>query len=230
MASLAEACQAPAEAQIGREGIHLLLAFEARSSCRFEKAFVSFTLLLYALYVSDTQAAIEKVQQAIETYRPKGISLQNFLLEVVEKARPEPAGDQEEQKAKSWVLASGILARKELEQAEGGSISSEEVAELLGLKHRPSVAYKRKSRELIAWRVTTGKWRYPRWQFTANGILPGIKECLKALSVVNGFGAMIFFLSPRHSLEGKRPLDLLRDGQIKEAVAVAERHDTHAAW
>ena len=180
--------------------------------------------------MSNTQAAIEKAYQAIETYRPRGVPLQKFLMQVVEKARPESTCDQEEQKAKNWVLASGILARKELEQAEGGSLSSEEVAELLGLKHRPSVAYKRKSRELIAWRVTAGKWRYPRWQFTTNGILPGIKECLKALSTDTGFGAMLFFLSPRHSLEGKRPLDLLRDGKIKEAVAVAERHDTHAAW
>lgn len=180
--------------------------------------------------MSKTQTAIEKVQEAIETYRPKGTSLQTFLLEVVEQARPEPAHNQEEQKAKNWVLASGILARKELEQAEGGSVSSEEVAELLGLKHRPSVAYKRKARELVAWRLTIGKWRYPRWQFSANGILPGIKDCLKALDTDNGFGAMIFFLSPRHSLEGQRPLDLLREGKVKEAVAVAERHDTHAAW
>ena len=181
--------------------------------------------------MTQTQAAVEKVHEAIETYRPKDVPLQSFLLEVVEKARPDPpVHDQEEQKAKNWVLASGILARKELEQAEGGSLSSEEVAELLGLKHRPSVAYKRRARELIAWRVTTGKWRYPRWQFTANGILPGIRECLKALQTDNGFGAMIFFLSPRHSLGGKRPLDLLRKGDIKEAVAVAERHDTHAAW
>ena len=94
----------------------------------------------------DTQSAIEKVQQAIETYRPKGISLQNFLLEVVEKARPEPAGDQEEQKAKNWVLASRILARKELEQAEGGSISSEEVAELLGLNRTTLVEKLRRKR------------------------------------------------------------------------------------
>lgn len=181
--------------------------------------------------MNQTQAAIEKVYEAIETYRPKGISLQSFLLKVVEKADPEPSLDNlEEEKAKNWVLASGILARKGLEQAEGGSLSSEEVAELLGLKHRPSVAYKRRARELIAWRVTTGKWRYPRWQFTPNGILPGIKECLRALQTDNGFGAMVFFLSPRHSLGGQRPLDLLRDGKIKEAVAVAERHDTHAAW
>ena len=180
--------------------------------------------------MSKAQTAVEKVYEAIETYRPKDIPLQDFLLEVVEKVNPVPVNDQEEQKAKNWVLASGILARKELEQAEGGSLSSEEVAELLSLKHRPSVAYKRRARELIAWRVTTGKWRYPRWQFTANGILPGIKECLKTLQTDNGFGAMIFFLSPRYSLEGKRPLDLLREGRVKEAIAVAERHDTHAAW
>ena len=188
-----------------------------------------FTLLLYALYVVTTEAAIKKVYEAIEAYRPPEVPLDDFLLKVVEKVNPEPTTDPEEQKAKNWVLASGILARKELEQAEGGSLSSEEVADLLGLKHRPSVAYKRVAREVVAWRVTPGKWRYPRWQFSAHGVLPGIKECLKALHT-EGFGDMIFFLSPRYSLDGKRPLDLLREGKVEEAVKIAERHDTHAAW
>jgi hypothetical protein len=181
--------------------------------------------------VTQTQEAIEKVYEAIETYRPKNVPLQSFILEVIEKAQPNsPELSSEEEKAKTRVLARGILARKQLELAEGGSLSSEEVAELLGLKHRPSVAYKRQARELIAWRVTKGKWRYPRWQFTPNGILPGIKECLRALNIDGGFGAMIFFLSPRHSLKGKRPLDLLRQGRVQETVAVAQRHDIHAAW
>ena len=181
--------------------------------------------------MTQTQEAVEKVYEAIETYRPKNVPLQSFLLEVIEHAQPDsPEISSEEQKAKNRVFARGIHARKQLEHAEGGSLSSEEVAELLGLKHRPSVAYKRQAREVIAWRVTAGKWRYPRWQFTREGILPGIKECLKALPTDNGFGAMIFFLSPRHSLEGKRPLDLLREGKVQEAVAAAERHDIHAAW
>ena len=45
-----------------------------------------------------------------------------------------------------------------------------------------------------------------------------------------GFGAMLFFLSPRHSLQGRRPLDLLRAGQLQGAVAAAERHDRHGAY
>jgi hypothetical protein len=38
---------------------------------------------------------------------------------------------------------------------------------------------------------------------------------------------MIFFLNPRESLGGKRPLDLLLKGQIENAVRVARRHQTH---
>ena len=146
-----------------------------------------------------------------------------FVLLVFNVSKP----DQKDQNAKNWVLASGILARKELEQAEGGSLSTREVTELLGLH---SLAHKRHARELIAWRGAGGKWRYPRWQFGAGGILPGLKDCLDSLGTDSGFGAMIFFLSPRYSLDGKRPLDLLRDSKIREVVAVAERHDTHAAW
>jgi hypothetical protein len=186
--------------------------------------------LLYAFVMTAMDNAVLEVHKTIEANRPKDVPMDEFLRTVIESFPAEPSTDSAEEEAKARVLARGVLARKKLEQAEGGSLSSEEVAHLLGLSKRQSVDYQRKEKALVAWRTSAGKWRYPGWQFTKHGILPGIKECLKALATDNEWGAVIFFLSARYSLDGKRPLDLLREGKLEEAVAVAHRHHHHGAF
>ena len=172
--------------------------------------------------------AVHRAHEALEAFRPEGVPVDEFLRSVIDSFEPPQAP--EEQAAKARVLARGVLARKQLEQAEGGSLSSEAVAELLGLSKRQSVDYQRRERALVAWRTSAGKWRYPVWQFNERGVLSGIRECLAVLPTDAGFGAMIFFLSKRHSLGGRRPLDLLREGNVQEAIAAAERHDRHGAY
>jgi hypothetical protein len=174
------------------------------------------------------EEAVHRAHEALEAFRPEGVAVDEFLRSVIDSFEPPHAS--EEQAAKARVLARGVLARKQLEQAEGGSLSSDQAAELLGLSKRQSVDYQRRERALVAWRTSAGKWRYPIWQFNERGVLPGIRECLVVLPTDAGFGAMLFFLSPRHSLEGRRPLDLLRAGQRQEAIAAAERHDRHGAY
>jgi hypothetical protein len=41
---------------------------------------------------------------------------------------------------------------------------------------------------------------------------------------------MIFFLSPRESLSGRRPLDLIVSGVVSNAIAVEHRHQRHGAY
>jgi hypothetical protein len=184
--------------------------------------------LLYLFAVIGLQQAVHRAHQALEAFRPEGVSVDEFLRSVIDSFEAPQVS--EEQAAKARVLARGVLARKQLEQAEGGSLSSDEAAGLLGLRKRQSVDYQRRERALVAWRTSTGKWRYPVWQFQENGVLPGIRECLACLPGDAGFGAMIFFLSERHSLAGRRPLDLLREGKVEQAVAAAGRHDRHGAY
>ncbi len=126
------------------------------------------------------------------------------------------------------ALARGVIARRELEREEGGSLSGLRVSRLLKTT-RATVDGRRLDNKLVAWQNGAGHWRYPVWQFCEDFVLPGIAECLKEINS-DGMGALIFFLSARYSLEGKRPLDLLREGKIKEALQVARRHGTHGAW
>lgn len=129
------------------------------------------------------------------------------------------------------ALARGVIARRELENEEGGSYSALQVSRLLKTT-RAIVDGRRLDNKLVAWQNAAGCWRYPVWQFCEDFVLPGIQECLAEIREINsdGMGALIFFLSARYSLEGKRPLDLLREGKVKKAILVAKRHDTHGAW
>ena len=122
------------------------------------------------------------------------------------------------QEAMERALARGVVARKELEVEEGGSYSEEDVSKLLNITPQ-TVDRRRKARRMIAWKDESGNWRFPVWQFSANGELPGVETCLKELDLgEDGWGFMIFFLSPSYTLEGKRPLDLLREGNLSRRL------------
>ena len=131
--------------------------------------------------------------------------------------------------ARAKLLARGVLARRRLEEAEGGAISTDEVAENLGVT-RQAVDLRRQKAQLVAWRTSEKRWRFPIWQFGPDGRpLKGVSECIAATELDNEWSAMIFFLSAAESLDGLRPLDLVRQGRLSEALAYAERYDRHGA-
>jgi hypothetical protein len=183
--------------------------------------------LLYALFVT-VGAIVEQIEELIKTQAPKGTSPLKVLEKAVHSFLAKESNRIGENEAKAALLARGALARAKLEQADGGAVSGEAVADLLGMK-RQGVDYLRKTKGVLAWRRTRGKWHYPVWQFSDGQVRPGIRECLKALPNDDSWSQMIFFLSARQSLNEQRPLDLLYKGEIDKAVAAAKRHDRHGA-
>lgn len=176
------------------------------------------------------QPSIAQLTDLIIEQRPPDVSPTDFLSEVLEACVKKIGADSSEEDTKKILLARGILARKKLELAEGGSFSAEEFANALN-RTRQGVDYLRKEGHILAWHNTQGKWRYPAWQLTEQGqLLPGLHECIKALDIQSEWEPIIFFLSPRESLSGKRPLDLLRAGQVQESIAAAQRHGRHGAY
>ena len=162
-----------------------------------------------------------------------GTSVWELLPRVVEVAAAvlsgKKSGPPGPDLARAKLLARGVLARRRLEEAEGGAISTEEVGENLGVT-RQAVDLRRQKGQLVAWRTSEKRWRFPVWQFGSDGRpLEGLSECIAATELDNEWNAMIFFLSPAESLDGLRPLDLLRDGRLSEALAYAERYDRHGA-
>lgn len=172
---------------------------------------------------------VNEIHEIIAQKKPRGTSEYVILAKAIDSFIPQNKARVSEEKAREIVLARGALARKRLEEAEGGAISAEEVAGLLGLS-RQGVDYLRKAKRIVAWRLTTGKWHYPVWQFHDGRAQPGISECLKELPSDDPWSQMIFFLSPRESLSGQRPLDLIVSGDVPNAIAAARRHQRHGAY
>ena len=107
--------------------------------------------------------------------------------------------------------------REEAKQEEGGHISADQAARMLGIS-KTSVLEKFKKGQLLGWRETRQKAvRFPIWQFVGGEILRGLPEVLNILSQasqIDDWGRVMFFLNRRNSLRGKRPLDALREGKV----------------
>lgn len=96
-----------------------------------------------------------------------------------------------------------LHARQELLQAEGGTMTSSEVAALLGISRR-AVDQRRKAGVLIG--VPTGRrgYAYPRWPFTPEGAwLPDLRNVLASLDDDDHWTWVIILLRPSARLTGR---------------------------
>jgi len=122
----------------------------------------------------------------------------------------------------------GMEARQRLIDDEGGSLSSEEAARLLGIS-KQAVLKRLEAGTLLAWREERLKAaRFPQWQFNERGaVLAGVSEvleCLHANPRLDDWAKVLFFLQSKPSLDGERPLDFLRKGRVKEVSQAAKAY------
>src|SRR5215207_7044940 len=112
--------------------------------------------------------------------------------------------------------AQGVRARRVLLEAEGGTVSSGQAAELLGITPQ-AVDKRRRAGKLLALPVGRA-YLYPVWQFDERGrggVLQGLEEVLGSFGVEDAWMRVSFFLRQYGRLGDKRPLDVLRDGEIE---------------
>jgi hypothetical protein len=176
------------------------------------------------------QAAVAQLGSLLETMvrDTDVLSAGNLMADVFEShvvARSKPAP----KAGLAVAMLRGRVAREELKQEEGGSISAAEAAERLGLS-KTAVLKRYNLGQLVGWReARQGAVRLPVWQFTDDNVLPGFAETLAVLnraSWMDDWARVLFFLNRRDSLQGQRPLDLLRKGKttpvLSAATAVSE--------
>lgn len=122
----------------------------------------------------------------------------------------------------------GIQARRELLEAEGGPLGVSEVATILDVS-RQAVHQRRKRGNLLA--VETGRhgYRYPAWQFAEGGTIDGLERALDALEDHDPWMTLRFFLGADPRLDGDRPLDRLRAGDVDAVLEAADRYGHHGA-
>ncbi len=114
----------------------------------------------------------------------------------------------------------GLKMQAEILSAEGGCIFSTEFAQLVGMSAQ-GVDKARKSDALIAFPRGQAKFGYPVWQIYEGAVLRGLKESIRALGNASMFTKANFFLRANSRLNGKRPLDLLREGDADKVIAAA---------
>jgi excisionase family DNA binding protein len=174
------------------------------------------------------QAVVDEFTGVIRRHREQNPA---DLARLAHMAFDLSLGARESRQAKlALALARGLEARQQLAEAEGGSLSSDEAARLLGIS-KTAVLKRLEAGRLLAWREERLRAaRFPRWQFDTHGqVLGGLEAVLEILNRdarLDAWGKILFFLQIKSSLGEKRPLDLLREGRLEDvrlaAAAYAE--------
>lgn len=102
----------------------------------------------------------------------------------------------------------------------GPALTQADVARLLG-KSEQAVA---KDHRLLRHKTRSGRVAYPVVQFTGRGVVDGVGQVVRALEGVADPVTVAAWLTGEHpSLSGRRPIDVLRAGEVDTVVAAARR-------
>lgn len=96
-----------------------------------------------------------------------------------------------------------------------------DVAQLLGKTPQAVSA----DHHLLKLQLRDGQIGYPTFQFDGRRLLPGVREVVDVLTpvVATSWTVASWLTSPQPTLDGHRPVDLLRDGQTARIVDEARR-------
>jgi hypothetical protein len=122
----------------------------------------------------------------------------------------------------------GLKRKKHMLDAAGGTLTSAQVAEILGIS-RQAVDKRRASYQLLA--LTQGKrgYSYPKFQFEEDKTIKGLEQVLPQLKELDPWMQMVFFTSPHERLQGKTPINCLHKGMVNEVVAAASGYGEQGA-
>ncbi len=89
---------------------------------------------------------------------------------------------------------------------------------------------RRRAGRLLALTLGRRDYRYPLWQFSEGGVLPGLETVLKALSRLTPWMQAAFLLNGNYRLpRAERPLDALRRGEVEAVREAAQMYGAHGA-
>lgn len=124
----------------------------------------------------------------------------------------------------------GKVVVAELQNTDGGAWSGAELKDKFNLT--PAFLHRRrKEHRIVYWRNAKDDYFYPRWQFTPSGaLLPGVQDVLQIFASRDEWRVMRYFLGLRKQLGDRRPLDLLRSGEVDKVIAHARAHAAENTW
>jgi hypothetical protein len=105
---------------------------------------------------------------------------------------------------------------------EEDTVTAPQVAELLGVSRQTPLNRVRENTLLAV--LDRGAWRFPLWQFDANGpdgVISGLPKVLKALEPQPQFSKLAWLRRANPTLGGLEPVEALRKGDTEPVAAAA---------
>ncbi|WP_048707556.1 hypothetical protein [Microvirga massiliensis] len=121
----------------------------------------------------------------------------------------------------------GAEMKRALLKAEGGVLSAQQLADHLGIT--PQGLGKKRDRNQVFWLEIGDGYAYPAFQVGPKGLLPGIREVLDAFQEEDPWTRVNFMLTGDARLGGRRPIDVLRDGDVTSVTRAARGLGEHGA-
>jgi hypothetical protein len=132
--------------------------------------------------------------------------------------------------AKARALLRGVKLSEEDLKSSGGTYSLPEVQALMRGVSRQAVNKRVQEGSLLAVPGPSNRASYPAVQFTDAGMpVRGLKELREALETDNSWAILNFLVNHEPKLEGRRPIDLLKSGELDLVLDVARRFGVQGA-
>lgn len=123
------------------------------------------------------------------------------------------------------LLEQDAVDRRWAEQV-GPSLTQADTARLLGKSEQATA----KDGRLLRVKTRSGRVAYPIVQFSGRGPLPGLATVMKALApVADPLTILAWLTGTQASLDGRRPVDALHDGDAEAVLTLARRFVRTAA-
>ncbi|MGO8833911.1 MAG: HU family DNA-binding protein [Roseiarcus sp.] len=126
--------------------------------------------------------------------------------------------------ARARALLRGVEIVQEDLRSSGGAYDLDEVRTLMRGISRQRVDRRVREGTLLAVPGPSNHRRYPTVQFNRDGtVVAGLKEVCEALPTKNPWSVLNFLVGPESRLDGRKPIDLLKTGEVEIVVEAARR-------
>jgi hypothetical protein len=127
-------------------------------------------------------------------------------------------------RARSRAIRRGKDAIASLIERTKPHLGISEVSDLIGVSDEGVRSLVRQNR-LLGFRAPSGDdILFPEWQFESGEPVAGLERALAAFNAADPLEAVLFFASESPRLQGRRPIDALRAGDLAQVIEIAARH------
>ncbi len=215
------------------DGATFLVIFELKTSSRLKpltRVIDSLSRTEHPVFFSRAFNALSSITKELSSQSVEELTASPTDFELLVNALSAASISAESSDGDPLIRAKlrGIEHRKRIIEKLGGILSVEQVSELIGIT-RQAVDKRRSQNQLIG--LTQGKrgYAYPAFQFEDGKTLDGLRDVLNALSGHDPWMQSIFFANGNDRLNGRTPLDALRQGKTEAVVRAAEAYGEQGA-